>query len=384
MNMKKVLMLFLASLLILPTIAFATSFESGEEVFVTETLNDDAYIAGGLVQLEADVNGDLMIAGGSVTTDAKVSQDLTIAGGEITVRGEVGDDLRIGGGNVLIDSTVKDDVLIGAGNVELGPNSFVGGNLTFGAGNLVLNGIINGHVLGGAGNILINNEIKGDVTLYNVETLQFGPKGKILGSLLYKSAEEAKGLTEEKVLGLIEYEKIKPIVSKEDAKNFIWTMVAGFSIFRLLSALFVGLFFIWIFRFCMLHTVETAHKKSLKSLGIGFLILVLTPIAALLFLISGIGIPISFFLMLSWLLALFVAKLVAMLMIGMKIVKIKEKSGFLRTYGAFALGAFLFIVIGLIPVIGWLFKLLLTLIGLGAIVFYQLELFHLVHKKKLI
>lgn len=384
MNAKKIFGLIALILVLIPSLVFATTFKGGDEIFVIETINDDVYLASGLIQLNADVNGDLTAGGGRISIESKVSQDLNLVGGDIVVRAEVGDDARLLGGTILIDSIIKDDLLVGGGSIELTPDSFVGGDFTFGAGNVVLGGVVNGNVFGGAGNIYINNEIKGNVTLYNVDKLQFGPSGKILGNLTYKSDKASESVTGETVLGEIKFKRVDPIITEEDARSFFWKAVAGFSVFKLLSTLFVGLFFIWILRFYMVRSVEIAYKKSLKSFGFGILVLLVTPILFVLFLVSGIGIPLAFLLALMWFLLLFVGKLVAIMMIGMKLIKINDKSSFLRVYSAFALGAFLFIILTLIPVIGWLFKLILVLIGIGGLVIYELEVFHLARKKKLV
>ena len=89
-------------------------------------------------------------------------------------------------------------------------------------------------------------------------------------------------------------------------------------------------------------------------------------------------------LMALWLIALFVAKLIASLMIGMKIIPVKDKHGFLRVFGVFALGALIFMLLTLIPVIGWVLKFILVLMGLGAIALYEMGLFKGLRKKKMI
>ena len=382
MNIKKTFIIILLSIFILPTLAFALNFEVGEEIFSTETINDDYYGAGGTVQMQSDVNGDLMMAGGKLSIDSTVSQDLTLAGGDIIVSGEVGDDARIGGGNVTINSTVKDDLIVGGGNVELGSNGFVGGNFIFGAGNVIINGIVNGNLQGSAGNVYINNEIKGNVKLLGVENVRFGPNGKVLGNFFYRSPKISETVNKETVKGEIEFKLAE--IPEEKIKAIGRGLVAGFSIFHFLSLLFAGLILIWIFRFYMINTVQTAYSASLKSIGVGLLILILTPIVAVLFLITTIGWPFFLILMALWLIALFIAKLIAIMMIGMKIIKVNIKSGFGRTYGAFALGALIFMLLTLIPVIGWVLKFILVLMGLGAITLYEMGLFKGLRKKKMI
>ena len=134
----------------------------------------------------------------------------------------------------------------------------------------------------------------------------------------------------------------------------------------------------------MINSAKTVYKKPFASLGIGFLILILPPILAVLFLITGIGWPFFFILIASWLIALYVAKLIAVLIISLKLVPVKDKSSFVRAYGAFALGALILILLMLIPIVGWIIEFILVVMGLGALTLYGTGLFKDLRKKKLV
>lgn len=384
MKLKKILFFALLALLLIPSLAFALNFEVGDEVYLSDVINDDFYAAGGTLQIESQVNGDLVVAGGKININSVISQDLTLGGGDISVRGEVGDDARIVGGNIKIYSTIKDDLLVGGGNIELMKNSFVGGDFIFGGGNIVINGAINGNVRGRGGNLAINNTVTGNVELYGVENVKFGPAGKVMGSFIYTSPTESSHVNSNTVKGFIDYKTSSPIFDADGIGLIFAGIIAGFSILWILSLLFIGLFFVWILRFYMTRVSETAYENPLKGFGIGFLILVVTPIVALIFLITGIGAPIAFILMLFWILAIFFGKLMAISMIGLKLVKVKDKSSFLRAYGAFAAGVLIYTILGFIPIIGWVAKFLLVMMGIGAMAIYEKGLFYSLRKKKLI
>ena len=159
--------------------------------------------------------------------------------------------------------------------------------------------------------------------------------------------------------------------------------MAGFSIFSLLATLFFGLFMIWLCRYYILHTADMAYDATLKSLGVGFLVLILTPIAALIFLITTIGLPLAMVLMALWLVLLYVGKVMAAMLIGFKIVKVSGNSGFGRIFGSFALGALIYTLIGMIPVVGWVVNLVIVLVALGGYTLYGFELFVQLRKKKI-
>lgn len=384
MKFKKPFIIALVSIFLIPSIAFALNFEVGEEILSSEVINDDYYAAGGTIQMESDVNGDLILLGGRIFVNSVVSQDLMLLGADIIVRGEIKDDVRIAGGNVTIDAIIKDDLILAGGNIELGENGFVGSDITVAGGNITINGMINGDLQGTGKNIYINNVIKGNVGLIGVDNLIFGPNGKVMGNLIYRSPSPSKTVSKETVKGVVTYESAQLPASKKEMEVIFWSLFAGFSVFSLLTLLFAGLIFLALFRFYMINSAKTVYKKPLASLGIGFLVLILPPILAVLFLITGIGWPFFFILIASWLIALYAAKLIAVLVISLKLVPVKDKSSFVRAYGSFALGALLLTLLMLIPIVGWIIEFILVVMGLGAITLYETGLFKDLRKKKLV
>lgn len=383
MKLNKIVSLALVPMLFFPIATFAFVFDDGTAA-APPTINNDYYTAGDNVQLNSSVNGDMTAAGGTVFINAPVSQDLALVGGNLTINSEIGDDVRIAGGDLQINSIIKGDLIAGGGNITLGKTAFVGGDFVFGSGNVRIDGTVNGNILGVANTVWINGEIKGNVRLVNVESLRFGPAGKVMGNLNYHGAQSSPDVTPETVKGQITYSATRIPVDQKDMGGIALGILAGFSLFGFLSLLFAGLFFLWMLRFLMVHAANTATERSLPSLGLGFLAVFLTPILSLTFLVTGIGLPMGLMLFLAWCLLLFTGKLVGILILGLRLVDADVKTPFPRLFWAFTVGALLYTVIGMIPVLGWILRFLLTLMGIGAFLLYQSELFQANHKKKLI
>ncbi|MBN2087647.1 polymer-forming cytoskeletal protein [Candidatus Peregrinibacteria bacterium] len=381
--MKKFVLILLFSLLVFPSITSAASFKAGEEVFVDEEINEDAYIAGGTVRVSENINGDLMLGGGRILINSNVSQDLTVGGGDMVINGEVGDDMRVGGGNIVINSIIKDDLFVGAGNVNLSDTSFVGGDLIFGGGNVFLDGGVNGNIVGAGGNININGEVIGNVKIFNAEKITFGPNAKIKGSLEYRSTKEAK-IEEGVVEGGVIFNQIKREATVKNAKWMAGGILAGYSIFSLLASLLLGLVILLMYRTYSISVTKTAYKSPFKSLGIGLLALIIVPISVLILFVTVIGLPLAFITLLSWIILLMLGKVFASMIIGWQLIKVKEKKGFGRLYGGFALGALIYSLLIVIPIVGWLAKFVAILIALGAVIITCYELHNSLIKKKLI
>ena len=158
------------------------------------------------------------------------------------------------------------------GNVELGADGFVGSDLTVAGGNITISGRVNGDVIGAGGSIYINNVINGNVQIVNVDKLIIGPKGEIQGNLSYRSPNFSKTANETTVKGVIDYKQTNITFPKKEIGAVAIGILAGFSVFKFLSLLFIGLFLVWTLRFYTTNSVQTGYKKALKSFGVGFFV----------------------------------------------------------------------------------------------------------------
>ena len=98
---------------------------------------DDASVRmGGHVNITEAVDGPLHALAGHITVDAPIAGDASLAGGHVTVNDKVDGNLRAAAGNVAINATVAGDVSVAAGRVDLGTEARIGGKLSFHGGEL--------------------------------------------------------------------------------------------------------------------------------------------------------------------------------------------------------------------------------------------------------
>ena len=95
-----------------------------------------AVIVGGNVDVEQPVDGNLYVAGGDVNISAPVTGNLRVAGGDVSIKAPVGGKVAVAGGHVKIDSSVAGNTTVSGGQLELGPNARIGGKLDFNGGHL--------------------------------------------------------------------------------------------------------------------------------------------------------------------------------------------------------------------------------------------------------
>ena len=377
--MKKLLFSLLTALLFLPAFAQSATFEAGEQIYIDHLTTDDLYTAGGLLSITKDVYGDVIAAGGKIVVQGRVTQDLMAGGGDVIISGEIDDDARILGGNVRIDAAVGGDLLAAGGDISLSDNSFVKGDVYMAGGNLMLSGIVNGDMKLAGGMIYLNTDVEGDVILHRFEKVTFGPNARIQGVLKYRAIQPID-LPQNLAGGGVIFNAIETSQVRENLP----AILAGLSFFSLLTTLFFGLIFLWLCRYYILHASHFAYDSTLKTVGVGFLVLLLTPLLTLILLVTVIGVPLGLTLLALWLIFLYMAKVMAAMLIGFKIVKTHEKTTFSRMFGGFVLGVFIYTLIGMVPVIGWVINLIFVMIALGSMTLYEFELFYQLRKKKIV
>lgn len=346
-------------------------FAAGEIVELYGTVNGDVYVAGGQVLLKGTINGDLLAAGGQVIVDGVITQDARVAGGEINIRGDIGRNLTVAGGRVSIVETanIEGSVVAGAGDTEI--DGEVSGNVSIGSGNLIISGLVAGDVEAGVG------------------ALRLTPDASVGGNLVYWSEDDASISENAQVSG--EINKIVP--SQQIAGPDVEDLEKGLRGFKrtvnlimvplgFASALLVGLILQRLAPKFILEGVEVISKKPWYSLGLGFLVLILTPVAFLFLLVTVIGIPIAFIILFKYLIAIYLSKIFVSFWAGRKVLDALGSKN--RRGWALFSGLVLYYVFTNIPFVGGLISALVLFAGLGAIVIMSKDLFLRAKEKRLI
>jgi cytoskeletal protein CcmA (bactofilin family) len=254
----------------------------------------DRFVAAGAPTVSEPVKGDLFIAGGSIDVDAPVSGDVVAAGGRVRVDEEVAQSVYAAGGQLTLNGGVGRNVRLAGGRIEVGPQARISGNLTVIGGQLRLRGRVDGHVQAGAGRVLIDAPVTGDVAV-TAGRVELGPRARIGGKLSVRSREELKQAPEAQVLGGIEQqplplrrerggERLGPhgerIVS---AGGWVWTvglMLLAVVLVAMLPRFFGGV-------------AQVLRERPAWAAGIGFIVLICMPAAALVLLMTIVGAPLA-------------------------------------------------------------------------------------------
>lgn len=324
-------------------------FAAGRTITVAEPVVGDLIAAGGKVEVKSEVGGDAVITGADVRMGGRVAESLFLFSGQVEVNGQVGRNARVGGGRI-----------------ELGASSEVVGNLTVGGGEVTLKGRVNGYVQAAGGQVLIDGVVGGDVEVRAGE-LTLGPNARIAGALRYASREAIKRDPAAQVQGPVERIEVEggwPVPENMERSmgrsgGWIWT----------LGLLVMAGVMVWAMPRFFGQVATTWHTRFPTSLLLGFVLLVCVPVAAVLFLLTVIGVPLGLMTMALYPVLLLLGYVCSGIGLGHWGAALLNPTWIRGTMGQVAGAIAGVLVIGLlarVPWLGGLVMLLALLAGLGA------------------
>jgi hypothetical protein len=154
---------------------------------------------------------------------------------------------------------------------------------------------------------------------------------------------------------------------KQKGKKDVRLLKAWGGLFSVFSALVVGLVLISLWRKPIIKLTDQMLKKIGTSIGWGAVIMFLTPIVAIILLITLIGLPLAMILIGLWLIALYISKILVGILVGRSILNklwAKKKDSLIW---AMIIGVLAVWLISSLPLIGWLLCLLAVWWGLGGL-----------------
>lgn len=331
-------------------------YTAGQNSRIEAAVQGDAFIAGYDVAITAAVNGDSHLAGFNVSSGAPVRGDVYAAGFSIGIDAPVGGDLTAMGNSV----TVRSDATV-AGNARL-----TGQSVTLAAP-------VSGSLLISAQTLMLDSVVTGDV-LFLGESITFGPAARIDGKVEIRAPQEIAVPVSVASADRVSFTQlINPDyvgeagrTAENVVKSFwpaLWAAATWFLLLLVLGAVLIAL---------LPHRVrglETAsEKRPFRTVGLGVLTfastLGLVPVAAL----TVIGLLAIPFILIYIVIACSLAYLAGAYLIGLRIggafVRIDTNVKRLATLAVSLVAA---VLLGMVPVLGWLITLLILTYGFGAV-----------------
>jgi cytoskeletal protein CcmA (bactofilin family) len=342
----------------------ATAQSPGPGVGGAHTFAEDQFAAGGTVRVQRAVIGDLLAVGGNVDVGAAVGGDAVVAGGNLRLGSAVGGSLYAAGGQLIIAGEVGQSARVAGGEVALARGAQIGGNLSAAGGRVDLNGTVKGYVQAAGGEVYINGPVGGDVTATSGR-IELGPQARIAGRLRYASRSEPVVDPAAQIAGGIErmpvrMQTVRAETVQRAGRAFGWIWTAGLMVLAaVLVAALPGFY---------LRVADTAQRRLGFSALMGFIVLVCVPVAAVLAMVTVIGLPLGLLLLLLYLPLLLMGYVSAAIALGDGVLARWQAAA--PTGWRIVAAMLAVLVIGLaarLPWIGGLFVLAALLIGVGAL-----------------
>jgi cytoskeletal protein CcmA (bactofilin family) len=318
--------------------------------------NGEDVLARGTEPKVADsVPGDAILAGGDVNFSGSAGGDYLGAGGQQTIGGRIHGSLRAAGGEIHVTGTVDRNATVAGGHVELDYSAAVARNVYLFGGTVQAKGAVQGSLLAAGGNVFLDGPVGRDVEISAGE-LRLGPRAQIAGNLRYRVPPSKVRIDPAaRVAGTT---TALPVRRGPGTFRVLWTLgflVAG-AVFVALLPRFAG---------------DAADILQLRPggaalFGIGWLILV--PIAICIALITIIGIPLGLLVLAIYAILLYLGRVAVALWAGRLILGARAPAGRQGLILNFLVGGLVLIILGIVPLVGWLVTSLATVFGIGALV----------------
>lgn len=271
---------------------------------------DNYYAAGNRIDITAPMAADVIVAGRQVDISQPVAGDILAAGWRVALTGRADDDVRIAAADVVVDAVVAGDLTVAGGDVAIGPHTRVSGRSWITGSTVRIDGIIERDLQVAGATVEIAGEIRKPLHVV-AEKLDILSSARILAPLTYKGSTEARIAEGAIVNGPITYDRI-PQGEARRARSFTAVSSVLFSVHLFLAGVLVVIFLPRV----ETSVVATVRAQPGRSLLAGFVLLVTIPVAALLLVISILGLPIGLALAALYAVALFVSVLATALFVG--------------------------------------------------------------------
>jgi cytoskeletal protein CcmA (bactofilin family) len=304
---------------------------------------------GGTIVIEEGETVDgLEGVAGTIVVRGTVTGDLSGAAGTIRVTesGTVEGNLEAAGGSVIVAGTVEGNVQVGAGSFDLTDTARVGGDLQVGAGSVIVDGRVDGDVeaAGQALTLGPNADVGGEFR-YDAETFDRSPDATVAGGVVQD-----------------------PSLGTDTGVGFGMDPLPSWvgTIYTFLTSLVLGALLLLVFPEFSDTVARRGLERPVVGSGFGLVALIGVPILLVLVAITIVGIPFSLAGFALYLLGLWVAGLYGKYAVGTWVLDRMDGE---NRWLALLAGLLGFLVLGFVPVVGGVAEFLVTLLGLGALLF---------------
>lgn len=339
-----------------------TGFFSGDKVSVKGDVNGSAFVAGSDIEVSGNIDGDLFVAGQNIKITGNVSGSIFIAGQDVSLSGTIENNIFGAGMNIDLKSKNDGSAFLAGNKVDIKEESIIKKDLFIGASQVFSRGEIGRNLLSSSDNISISGNVKNNTELDANDI--YIEAAKIDGNLNYKSQNKATISKDSEIVGNVDWKKTEPQVKK--SKYTVDLLIS--TLITILNAMIIWILVKLIRPIFWIDFAENILLNPFKSLGFGALALIVIPTVLFFLIISVVLYPLLFILSALFGISLYISKIIVAVTIGLWLEKrfnwTRKHMGVWTTL----LGLVILSALGVVPVLGFIVKLITLFLGLGSII----------------
>jgi hypothetical protein len=308
-----------------------------------------------------------------VTIRGNVAGDVISAGETVDIQGKVGGSVFGAGRELTLKESRVGRNFYGAGNdVAVGTGTEIVGNAATAGQTVRVDGKVGIDLFSAARDFVLRGGVQRNVAAAGDSITLLAP-AEVGGNLIARvgdleKVQIASGAT---VRGNVDKRVAEEVRARVQAGNkYLLPSFYGWQLVRLGAAFLSGLLLLFVFP--GLQTASLADAgAAVKAGAFGLITAIALPVIALIACVTVVGLPLGIIGAILWLLGLYFAKTVVAQTIGRALFRAPHG---VPHYAATLLAGLVIVIIAVnLPWVGWLFGLVLTLVGLGMLVNYVSE-----------
>ncbi len=347
-----------------PARAVDQRFDQDTRIAEDEVIDESLVATGDVVHVDGTINGDLVVGAERVTVRGRVNGSVYAFVRDMEIHGVVTGPVHGAIEKLRIDGEVQGNVITGSEVVTIAPGGSVGRDIALFVEGARLEGRVGRDVVFWGDWLEVRGELGRDLEVISADTVLVATGARIAGdvSALLRDADAVDVEPGAVIGGSVDARRHNPMKEHYLAHY----TEPGFYLFVLVSiaASFVfGLLLLWLVPNVFATDVPDT-RSFFRTMGFGFLVLVVAPIAIVLTALTIIGIPVAVLGLFVFITAFFTADIAVGALIGSKLLPPTEP-GLGAAGRSLAVGVAAIVVGQSIPFIGAAIGLVSLLLGLG-------------------
>jgi hypothetical protein len=350
------------SLFLLGTIVAALSITTQASAFeiVTPKTNSDNVV----IETNTTINDTVFGTGNDIDVRGNIDNDAFLAGKNVAIHQRVGNNVFAAGTTVRISGQVTGDVFIAGQSVYIDDTATINGDIVAAGNNVQINGLVHGTVRAYGTDVTIGGKIGKDVII-GASNATLSSTAVITGDLTGSVQQPIKQLAGSVVQGKLNLERTNnPGPMQGPSRSGADTIMVLLGTFLFIM---VGSIITSIIAPNLTERVRTQSQKQPLNSGLVGLLAILVSFPLFFILLAMIiTIPVALFELSAFVAIMILGHVFSMLWIGDRVgIMISKK--YWSVIGALAVGTTVYLLIGMIPLIGMLLGFIAFTVGVGAL-----------------